>query len=99
MIDRIIALGREWHLGMPLWVWALLLGVGLLNETIERMGWTRAGSILQGFARFIIAFPAFGPLLVRLPFVGELLRWLAKMKPADVPAAPSVANLPPEVKP
>lgn len=105
MLLNIVSYGREWHYGMPVWTWALLFFVGLVNEIVERMKWTRAGSILQGTFRFVLAFPVFGPLLAKVPVAGAVLRWLAKLDaappvlPADAPPAAPDAPAAPVVPP
>jgi hypothetical protein len=91
MWQKMTEFGHVVWMGMPVYVWTLLAAVGITNEVIERMKWTKAGSILQGIFRFVLNFPALGPLLAKFPYVGDFLRWLAKKQPDEAPPAPPAA--------
>jgi hypothetical protein len=70
-------------LGMPAWVWALVLFLGGLNELIVRAKWTAAESILQGATRALLKVPALGFVLARFPLLGDALRTMAKLDKAE----------------
>ena len=66
---------------MPVYVWALLILVGAINEIVRASKWTEALSIWQGVWRFILWIPALGPLLTRFPFLGPFIQKLAGVDP------------------
>jgi hypothetical protein len=79
-------------LGMPVWVWALVIFLGGLNEAIARSKWTAAESILQGATRALLKVPALGFVLARFPLLGDVLRTAAKLDKAE-PAPRQDASL------
>lgn len=75
-------------MGAPTWVWCLVLFIGGVNEIVQRAQWTRAQSVLQGLAVFVISIPILGALLQAIPLIGWLLRKIAGSAP--VVAGPEV---------
>ena len=71
--------------GMPVWVWALVIAIGVFNEYINRTKKTEAQSILQGTARFILGIPGIGSFIAKAPIVGWLLTKIATPPDASAP--------------
>jgi hypothetical protein len=67
-----ILLRQVW--GAPLWVLLLaFVGLPLLNEIAQRSKGTRAESLLQGIALFLLKLPVIGVALAKFPVVGDAL--------------------------
>lgn len=75
--------------GMPVWVWLLMMGLGALNEWVNRSKSTEAQTLLQGAAKFVLKIPAIGSLLARFPLLGDVLVKMATPPQPQPAAAPA----------
>ncbi len=82
-------------------VWAILVtlvGLPLANEIVQRAKGTRAESLLQGLALFLLKLPALGIVIAKTPVLGDLLYVFAPRDKADLPtpliAKPSTVVVP-----
>lgn len=69
-------------LGMPTWVWVLVIGLLAINDAIKAAKWTRAESFVEALAMSLLRIPVLGTvILARFPVIGWLLRKLAGLEP------------------
>jgi len=85
--------------GAPLWVLLLaFVGLPLLNEIAQRSKGTRAESLLQGIALFLLKLPVIGVALAKFPVVGDALYVFAPKDKQGLPtpliAKPSAITVP-----
>lgn len=75
-------------LGMHGPLWAILLGFvapPLANEIVLKVKGTRAESLIQGIALFVLKVPAVGFLVAKVPGIGDALYVLAPKDKGDLP--------------
>lgn len=82
-------------------VWAILVtlvGLPLANEIVQKYKGTRAESLLQGLALFLLKLPAVGIVIAKTPVLGDLLYVFAPRDKTGIPtpliAKPSVVTVP-----
>jgi hypothetical protein len=69
-------------------VWAVLLmfvGIPLANEIVQRARGTRAESLLQGLALFLLQLPILGVVIAKTPVIGDLLYVFAPRNKDGIP--------------
>jgi hypothetical protein len=81
---------------MPVWVWLLVVVIGIGNEIVNRAKWTAAQSIFQGIGAFLLWVPVLGPVLAKFPVLGALLLRMAAKDP-EAGKMPLPTGTPPTV--